>query len=211
MTKHTGTALKHLELHEEHELTKFENLQKRMRSWFSKKANIYFMEIEVIHTFIDILVLLSIAQLYVSVTYPEDTTWVLIGLLILGCFTVEVVVKMTAFGPKKYLSYGEHILDAFCVGAGIIFFVYESVSDSDGGTLYNIALALRTLRVLKFLWLDTSWLLWTIIRLGDSLVKLFFILFVYCTCCYYSNSCLGLPLLSIAQKPKGTKWYPWSS
>ena len=108
MTKHTGTALKHLELHEEHELTKFENLQKRMRSWFSKKANIYFTEIEIIHTFIDMLVLLSIAQLYVSVTYPEDTTWVLIGLFILGCFTVEVVVKMTAFGPKKYLSYGEH-------------------------------------------------------------------------------------------------------
>ena len=215
MTKHTGTALKHLELHEEHELTKFENLQKRMRSWFSKKANIYFMEIEVIHTFIDILVLLSIAQLYVSVTYPEDTTWVLIGLLILGCFTVEVVVKMTAFGPKKYLSYGEHILDAFCVGAGIIFFVYESVSNSDGGTLYNIALALRTLRVLKFLWLSETLhgLLWTIIRLGDSLVKLFFILFVP----LYMFATVAQQLFGSAitvdgsEAAKGTKWYPLRS
>ena len=87
---------------------------------------------------------------------------------------------MIAFGPVKYLSFGEHVLDAFCVGAGIIFFTYESVTNSQGGTLYNIALALRTLRVLKFLWLSETLhgLLWTIIKLGDSLVKLFFILFV---------------------------------
>ena len=148
-------------------------------------------------------------------SYPEDTTWVLIGLLILGCFTVEVVVKMTAFGPKKYLSYGEHILDAFCVGAGIIFFVYESVSNSDGGTLYNIALALRTLRVLKFLWLSETLhgLLWTIIRLGDSLVKLFFILFVP----LYMFATVAQQLFGSAitvdgsEAAKGTKWYPLRS
>eukprot|EP00943_MAST-04B_sp_MAST-4B-sp1_P007562 g7562.t1 len=34
LAKHTGSALKHLELHEKHELTRFEQLQMDMRSWF---------------------------------------------------------------------------------------------------------------------------------------------------------------------------------
>jgi hypothetical protein len=212
LAKHTGTALKHLELHEKHELTRFKQLQMDMRGWFKIKANLFFFKFEIIHTIVDLLVLLSIAQLYVSITYPQDVSWKYIGFIILVCFTVEVGAKMIAFGMKKYFSYGEHVLDAFCVGAGIIFFTYESVTNSQGGTLYNIALALRTLRVLKFLWLSETLhgLLWTIIKLGDSLVKLFFILFVplymFAT---VAQQIFGTTVVtSVASEAiKKTKWY----
>ena len=211
LAKHTGTALKSLELHEAHELTNFEATQMKMRQWFKVKANLYFFEFEIIHTIVDLLVILSIAQLYVSISYPEDTNWVYIGIIILGCFTLEVGTKMTAFGVKQYLSYGEHILDSFCVFAGIVFFIYEKATHSEGGTLYNIALALRTLRVLKFLWLSETLhgLLWTIIRLGDSLVKLFFILFVP----LYMFATVAQQIFGTtvtfhgSEAAKATKWY----
>ena len=189
MSQHAGPALKHLELHEHHELTKYERFQKSLRQCMYAEIHLCGVKgyakhtgltIVVVGLFIDVLVIVSIFQLYMSITYPGDENLKALGILILSLFTVEVTLKMIAFGPVKYLSFGEHVLDAFCVGAGIIFFTYESVTNSQGGTLYNIALALRTLRVLKFLWLSETLhgLLWTIIKLGDSLVKLFFILFV---------------------------------
>ena len=220
MSQHAGPALKHLELHDHHELTTYERFQKSLRQCMNTEIHLCSVKgyakhtgltIVVVGLFVDILVLVSIVQLYMSVTYPSDESWKSLGIIILGLFTLEVTLKMIAYGVKKYMSFGEHVLDAFCVAAGIIFFTYESVSKSQGGTLYNLALVLRTLRVLKFLWLSETLhgLLWTIIRLGDSLIKLFFILFVP----VYSFATVAQQIFGTtvtfhgSEAAKATKWY----
>ncbi len=227
MAKHAKSALKHLELHDHHELTDWEKVQKRMRRYLNCNIVVWGCKIQVVHAFVDMLVILSIVQLYMSVSnssgenHAMDAFWETLGVCILFAFTVEVSLKSIAMGWAKYISYGEHVLDFTCVAAGIIFFTWEWLYEllnpgkgDSGGTLYNIALALRTLRVLKFLWLSETLhgLLFTVIKLGNSLVKLFFILFVPVYIFAVVSQSLLHNYVNVKNKAKavGTPWYPFA-
>jgi hypothetical protein len=182
MAKHAESALKDLEIHEHHELTSYESFQLKLRKKLNLTVNLCGTAVEIVHAFVDFLVLGSIAQLYYSIKYPDDPGWATVGVSILFVFTVEVVLKVAAFGWKKYISYAEHKLDFFCVASGLIFFTWNAIAGGGGAnaTLFSISLSIRTLRTLKFLWLsDTlTGLLYTIVKLADSLGKLLFILII---------------------------------
>jgi hypothetical protein len=224
ISKHTGNTVKHLELHEPHELTNLERVQKSFRhalrykfyvcgvSGFQTSTGVGFTPS---HMLADIFVVASVYQLYMSVKFPEDQAWSIAGLLILIAFTLEAALKIFAYGWKRYISVAEHNLDFFCVSAGILILLYERLFGSKNADIYNMALTIRTLRILKFLWLSETLhgLLETILRLGKSLLQLFFILFVP----LYIFSVISCQLFhesmneENASKAADTPWYPFRS
>ena len=171
--------------------------------------------------FVDIFVLASIAQLYCSVTDPDNHTWHLFGIMLLLVFSVEVLLRWFAFGWREYISEAEHKLDVLCVLIGSLFFVSESLVVGGSGTtigksgVYRFALVLRTLRALRFLWVNATLhgLLWCLVRLTDSLLKLFFVMFIP----IYVIATVAEPLFGSSLVPSNplvrnqTKWFPYHS
>ena len=152
-----------------------------------------------IDTLVDLLVLASVAQLYYSVTSvgAAHVFWRSIGVALLALFGIDVLIRVTAYGWHEYISDAEHVLDVLCCVVGASYFIVDGLffsghASQGSDEFYRLALVLRTLRAGRFLWLSRTLnnLLFSLLRLTDALLRLFFVMFVP----LYIGASIAMPL-----------------
>lgn len=103
------------------------------------------------------LICLSVVQAVqvnnIQLAFSVNHSWRLLGFFLLNLFTLEVVVKMFAFGYAEFFTRPFCKLDLAVVSVGWVFYVLTTLSNPPNISLvfYDMALAIRSLRFLKLL------------------------------------------------------------
>ncbi|CAI5734467.1 unnamed protein product [Peronospora destructor] len=106
---------------------------------------------------VGMLVCLSVVQAVqvnnIKLAFSVNHSWRLLGFFLMNLFTIEVLVKMFAFGCSEFFSRPFCKLDLAVVSVGWLFYVLTTVSKPPNIPLvfYDMALAVRSLRFLKLL------------------------------------------------------------
>lgn len=103
------------------------------------------------------LICLSVVQAVqvnnIELAFSVNKSWRMLGFFLLILFTLEVAVKMFAFGSSEFFHRPFCKLDLSIVVVGWVFYVFTTLDDppSISLVLYDLALAVRSLRFLKLL------------------------------------------------------------
>ncbi|KAG2529236.1 hypothetical protein JM18_001734 [Phytophthora kernoviae] len=106
---------------------------------------------------VGILICLSVVQSVqvnnIDLAFSVNHSWRMLGFFLLILFTLEVLVKMFAFGYSEFFTRPFCKLDLAVVSVGWIFFVLTTLETRPHISLvfYDMALAVRSLRFLKLL------------------------------------------------------------
>ncbi|KAL4095062.1 hypothetical protein PRIC1_008440 [Phytophthora ramorum] len=106
---------------------------------------------------VGMLICLSVVQAVqvnnIELAFSVNHSWRLLGFFLLNLFTLEVLVKMFAFGYNEFFTRPFCKLDLAVVSVGWLFYVLTTVSKPPNISLvfYDMALAVRSLRFLKLL------------------------------------------------------------
>ncbi|RLN86646.1 hypothetical protein BBJ28_00020528, partial [Nothophytophthora sp. Chile5] len=106
---------------------------------------------------VGLLICLSVVQAVqvnnIELAFSVNHSWRLLGFFLLNLFTLEVLVKMFAFGSAEFFTRPFCKLDLAVVSVGWVFYVLTTLEDppSISLVLYDMALAVRSLRFLKLL------------------------------------------------------------
>lgn len=106
---------------------------------------------------VGMLICLSVVQAVqvnnIQLAFSSNHSWRLLGFFLLNLFTLEVLVKMFAFGYNEFFTRPFCKLDLAVVSVGWLFYVLTTLSKPPNISLvfYDMALAVRSLRFLKLL------------------------------------------------------------
>lgn len=106
---------------------------------------------------VGMLICLSVVQAVqvnnIQLAFSTNHSWRLLGFFLLHLFTLEVLVKMFAFGYNEFFTRPFCKLDLAVVSVGWSFYVLTALSKPPNISLvfYDMALAVRSLRFLKLL------------------------------------------------------------
>lgn len=106
---------------------------------------------------VGVLICLSVVQAVqvnnIQLAFSSNHSWRLFGFFLLHLFTLEVLVKMFAFGLIEFFTRPFCKLDLAVVTVGWLFYVLTTLSSPPNISLvfYDMALAVRSLRFLKLL------------------------------------------------------------
>ncbi|CEG35552.1 two pore calcium channel protein 2 [Plasmopara halstedii] len=106
---------------------------------------------------VGMLICLSVVQAVqvnnIKLAFSTHHSWRLLGFFLLHLFTLEVLVKMFAFGYIEFFTRPFCKLDLAIVSVGWLFYMLTMVSKPPNISLvfYDMALAVRSLRFLKLL------------------------------------------------------------
>lgn len=127
-------------------------------------------KIEIIYAeiIVGMLIILSVVQAiqvnYLKLAFSSHHAWRVLGMVLLSLFTLEVLLKIFAYGWRGFRNRPFCLLDLWIVSVGWTFYVITSATAVDSALLlYNLALAVRVLRVIKLLNLIPQFreILWT--------------------------------------------------
>ncbi|OWZ00293.1 Voltage-gated Ion Channel [Phytophthora megakarya] len=106
---------------------------------------------------VGMLICLSVVQAVqvnnIQLAFSVNHSWRLVGFFLMNLFTLEVLVKMFAFGYNEFFTRPFCKLDLAVVSVGWLFYVLTTLSKPLQISLvfYDMALAVRSLRFLKLL------------------------------------------------------------
>uniref|UniRef100_A0AAV1UAF4 Ion transport domain-containing protein n=1 Tax=Peronospora matthiolae TaxID=2874970 RepID=A0AAV1UAF4_9STRA len=106
---------------------------------------------------VGVLICLSVVQAVqvnnIQLAFSVNDSWRLLGFFLLNLFTLELLVKMFAFGYNEFFTRPFCKLDLAVVSVGWLFYVLTTLSKPPHISLvfYDMALAVRSLRFLKLL------------------------------------------------------------
>ncbi|KAG1695011.1 hypothetical protein DVH05_020941 [Phytophthora capsici] len=106
---------------------------------------------------VGMLICLSVVQAVqvnnIQLAFSVNHSWRLLGFFLMNLFTLEVLVKMFAFGYNEFFTRPFCKLDLAVVSVGWLFYVLTTLSRPPNISLvfYDMALAVRSLRFLKLL------------------------------------------------------------
>jgi hypothetical protein len=106
---------------------------------------------------VGVLICLSVVQAVqvnnIELAFSVNKSWRMLGFFLLILFTLEVALKMFAFGSSEFFHRPFCKLDLGIVTVGWVFYVFTTLDDppSISLVLYDLALAIRSLRFLKLL------------------------------------------------------------
>lgn len=132
-------------------------------------------------------VFLSFVQSYVVAQNQaaEQDHWRLVGLLVLGVFVVESLLRLFCYGPVRYWQNGFHRLDTFCNVVGIAYYFYAGLQPPiEHQTVFNVSLVVRAMRLTRIvqLWSMLLKIMRTVDRVLPAVLRLFvvFVSLLYC-------------------------------
>ncbi|CAI5736663.1 unnamed protein product [Peronospora farinosa] len=136
---------------------------------------------------VGILVCLSVVQAVqvnnIKLAFSVNHSWRLLGFFLMNLFTIEVLVKMFAFGYNEFFTRPFCKLDLAVVSVGWLFYVLTTVSKPPNISLvfYDMALAVRSLRFLKLLNLFPPFheILYTMKAIMPLLMQLLLVIFSF--------------------------------
>lgn len=139
---------------------------------------------------VGVLICLSVLQAIqvnnIELAFSVNRSWRLLGFVLLILFTLEVAVKLFAFGRLEFFARPFCKLDLAIVSVGWVFYALTSVKEpsSISLTFYDLALAVRSLRILKLLNMFPPFheILWTMKRIAALIMQLLLVIF----CVMYS-------------------------
>ncbi|RHY24266.1 hypothetical protein DYB32_008908, partial [Aphanomyces invadans] len=117
--------------------------------------------------FVGFLICLSVVQATqvnnYALTNSLNHTWRLVGMGLLSLFTVEIALKLFAFGSVEFFNRPFCKFDIVVATVGWLFYAMTSLIPAFPVVFYDLALAIRSLRVLKVLNLIPPFhnILWT--------------------------------------------------
>ncbi|CAH0519882.1 unnamed protein product [Peronospora belbahrii] len=136
---------------------------------------------------VGILVCLSVVQAVqvnnIELAFSVNHSWRLLGFFLINLFTLEVLVKMFAFGYTEFFTRPFCKLDLAVVSVGWLFYVLTTLSKPPNISLvfYDMALAVRSLRFLKLLNLFPPFheIMYTMKAIMPLLVQLLLVIFSF--------------------------------
>lgn len=139
---------------------------------------------------VGVLICLSVLQAIqvnnIELAFSVNRSWRIFGFALLILFTLEVCVKLFAFGHIEFFLRPFCKLDLAIVSVGWVFYALTSTRDppSISVTFYDLSLAVRSLRVLKLLNMVPPFheILWTMKRIAALIMQLLLVIF----CVMYS-------------------------
>ncbi|KAE8881054.1 hypothetical protein PF005_g14876 [Phytophthora fragariae] len=134
---------------------------------------------------VGMLICLSVVQAVqvnnIELAFSVNHSWRLLGFFLLNLFTLEVLVKMFAFGYNEFFTRPFCKLDLAVVSVGWLFYVLTTLSNLPNISLvfYDMALAVRSLRFLKLLNLFPPFheILYTMKAIMPLLMQLLLVIF----------------------------------
>ncbi|KAI9915181.1 hypothetical protein PsorP6_007694 [Peronosclerospora sorghi] len=106
---------------------------------------------------VGMLICLSVVQSVqvnnIELAFSVNHSWRLLGFFLMNVFSLEVIVKIFAFGFKEFFTRPFCKLDLAVVSVGWLFYILTTLSKPPHISLvfYDMALAVRSLRFLKLL------------------------------------------------------------
>ncbi|OQR99935.1 Voltage-gated Ion Channel (VIC) Superfamily [Achlya hypogyna] len=162
------------------------------------------------------LIVLSIIQATqvnnYALTYSLNHTWRLVGIGLLSLFTLEIALKLFAFGVDEFFHRPFCKLDLLIAAVGWVFYTLTSLYPGFPVVFYDLSLAVRSLRMLKLLNLIPPFhsILWTMSRILPLVSQLcIVILSVVYAFAILAQANYGAVLADFpeARKAEATPWY----
>ncbi|KAJ0406661.1 hypothetical protein P43SY_009772 [Pythium insidiosum] len=130
------------------------------------------------------LICLSVIQAVqvnnIELAFSVNRSWRIVGFVLLCLFTLEVIAKLFAFGRREFFGRPFCRLDLAIVSVGWTFYAITSMKDPPNVSLvfYDLALAVRSLRILKLLNLVPPFqeILWTMQRILPLICQLLLVI-----------------------------------
>ncbi|KAF0690299.1 Aste57867_18325 [Aphanomyces stellatus] len=145
--------------------------QRRVRNVLLAQTTVFGYPVVYMEVFVGFLICLSVVQATqvnnYALTKVLNQRWRLVGVSLLSLFTVEIVLKLFAFGQEEFFNRPFCKLDIATAAVGWIFYTITSLDPEFPIVFYDMALAVRSLRVLKLLNLFPPFhnILWTMNRI----------------------------------------------
>ncbi|CAK4576955.1 unnamed protein product [Aphanomyces euteiches] len=190
--------------------------QHRARNVLLAQTTIYGCPVIYMEVFVGFLICLSVVQATqvnnYALTKSLNHTWRMVGIVLLSLFTVEIAAKLFAFGREEFFNRPFCKFDIVVAGVGWLFYVLTSVNPTFPIVFYDLALAVRSLRVLKLLNLIPPFhnILWTLNRIMPLIWQLTLVIlavvyaFAIVAQGLYGNLLVNFP---IARKAQAAAWY----
>ncbi|ETV97257.1 hypothetical protein, variant 1 [Aphanomyces invadans] len=160
-----------------------------MKKWQNKTRNVLLAQTTVwgypviyMEVFVGFLICLSVVQATqvnnYALTNSLNHTWRLVGMGLLSLFTVEIALKLFAFGSVEFFNRPFCKFDIVVATVGWLFYAMTSLIPAFPVVFYDLALAIRSLRVLKVLNLIPPFhnILWTMNRIIPLIGQLFLVI-----------------------------------
>lgn len=130
------------------------------------------------------LICLSVVQAVqvnnIELAFSVNRSWRILGIVLLCLFTLEVQLKLFAFGRAEFFQRPFCKLDLAIVAVGWFFYLVTSNKNAPDVSLvfYDMALAVRSLRILKLLNLFPPFheILWTMKRIMPLMLQLIMVI-----------------------------------
>ncbi|RLO03459.1 hypothetical protein DYB28_003960 [Aphanomyces astaci] len=143
------------------------NWQTRTRNFLLAQTTVWGYPVIYMEVFVGFLICLSVVQATqvnnYALTNSLNHTWRLVGVGLLSLFTVEILLKLFAFGSTEFFNRPFCQFDIVVAVVGWLFYAMTSLVPAFPVVFYDLALAVRSLRVLKLLNLFPPFhsILWT--------------------------------------------------
>ncbi|TYZ51698.1 hypothetical protein PybrP1_007664 [[Pythium] brassicae (nom. inval.)] len=150
-----------------------------------------------------------------ALAFSANHVWRVAGFALLLLFTLEVALKLFAFGRVEFFRRPFCQLDLAIAAVGWLFYALTSLRDDPltiSRTFYDLALAVRSLRILKLLNLVPPFraILWTMRRIAALIVQLLLvILCVMYSFAVFTQAHYGAALRDFPpeKQPLAPSWY----
>lgn len=168
----------------------------------------------VVGVLICVSVLQAIQVNNMELAFSANHSWRILGFALLLLFTLEVCVKLFAFGRIEFFLRPFCKLDLAIVCVGWVFYsiTSEREAPSISATFYDLSLAVRSLRVLKLLNMVPPFheILWTMKRIAALIMQLLLVIFcVMYSFAVFTQANYGLLLREFPQdmQPLSPSWF----
>ncbi|OQS07256.1 Voltage-gated Ion Channel (VIC) Superfamily [Thraustotheca clavata] len=164
------------------QVTGMHKWQHRVRSLLLAETKIFGYPVVYSELVVGFLIILSIIQATqvnnYALTYSLNHTWRLIGVVLLSLFTLEIALKLFAFGYDEFFHRPFCQLDLMIAVVGWAFYALTSLLPGFPIVFYDLALAIRSLRVIKLLNLFPPFhsILWTMSRILPLVTQLILVI-----------------------------------
>ncbi|ETV72231.1 hypothetical protein, variant 2 [Aphanomyces astaci] len=156
--------------------------QTRTRNFLLAQTTVWGYPVIYMEVFVGFLICLSVVQATqvnnYALTNSLNHTWRLVGVGLLSLFTVEILLKLFAFGSTEFFNRPFCQFDIVVAVVGWLFYAMTSLVPAFPVVFYDLALAVRSLRVLKLLNLFPPFhsILWTMNRIIPLIGQLFLVI-----------------------------------
>lgn len=167
---------------------------------------------------VGMLIMLSVVQAIqvndIELAFSVNMSWRIVGFMLLCLFTLEVQLKLFAFGRREFFSRPFCRLDLGIAVVGWLFYAITTLNDHShvSRVFYDLALATRSLRILKLLNLFPPFheILWTMQRILPLIVQLLLVIFSFMyafAIVTQANYGIALRDFPVELQPQSPNWF----